>query len=170
MRPRRKEFKEEGKELRKRKRNLAWILTKLLLNVVLNAKTPLMPKEEVVANTTSMMEDLRGPKTNTNVATMSATTSTMTLTTATTEEIEAATTIEDQGDTAMIMMMMKTTAATGRPLMATAFQQIGPSRIYNSVMFSAMTRMSRKDTASPKITESSNTVVLVPVPIKEPIQ
>ena len=95
---------------------------------------------------------------------MTPTTSTMTVEIALDAEREAATMIEDQLDA--------TTSTASRDvarslLLTIAFQLIRPSRILNSVMSSAMTRLSKTDTARLKITESSNTVMLVQIPVKE---
>ena len=78
---------------------------------------------------------------------------------------------DPQGDTAMSATMTSTIALATREvpgeMSVTAFQLIRPSRISNSVMSSAMTRLSKTDTARLKITESLSTVVLVPIPSKE---
>jgi hypothetical protein len=96
-------------------------------------------------------------------AMMTATTEEIPAMTATTEEIPAMTaTTEETHATGKVAIM-------AIAFVVAAFQLIGPSRISNSVMSSAMTELSKKDTASQKITESSNTVVLVPDPTKEPI-
>ena len=65
---------------------------------------------------------------------------------------------DPQGDTAMSATMTSTIALATREvpeeMSVTAFQLIRPSRISNSVMSSAMTRLSKTDTARLKITES----------------
>jgi hypothetical protein len=83
-----------------------------------------------------------------------------------------------QGDMEMTALMIKMSSTptrkevpreVPRTLLMSAFQLIRPSRISNSVMSSAMTRLSKTDTARLKITESSNSVMLVPDPTKEAI-
>lgn len=55
-------------------------------------------------------------------------------------------------------------------LLTIAFQLTRPLRISDSRMFSAMKKLSRRDTARLQITESSTSVMPVPDPTKELIQ
>jgi hypothetical protein len=84
---------------------------------------------------------------------------------------EALTIVGTQETTAMTMIIKDITAKAAkkvpRELLITAFQLIRRSRIWNSVMSSAMTRLSKIDTARLKITESLSSVLLEPDPTKE---
>jgi hypothetical protein len=77
--------------------------------------------------------------------------------------------LQRQGDIMTLMMMTSAASKIPGPLLITAFQLIRPSRISNLVMSSAMTRLSKIDTARLKITESSNSVMLGPDQTKEQI-
>jgi hypothetical protein len=146
------EIEEEEQERRQRKMIFPLIFKMLLLLVVSMALRPLILGD--VATTTM-----------TATETMTATTSTMASMTATA-------TTEDQtiGDTPLTMMITNATAAKDKvlgELLITAFLLIRPFRISNSVMSSAMTRLSKIDTARLKITESLSSVLLEPDPTKE---
>jgi hypothetical protein len=177
------ESTEERIELRREETKLPRILIKLLTCVV--SKEPVLPLllREVVVNATTMMT-IDTTKTATKImTTMTATTSTMNPTTVNTieetkaaitiiESLQSKVTIEEpyKGNTAITMMIIDVAAKetpVGKALLATAFQLIRRSRISNSRMSSAMTRLSQIDTARLKITESSISVMLVPDPTKE---
>jgi hypothetical protein len=126
--------------------------------VMINAITCTLSSKTAVAMTVEITVEAER-----TIIIMTATTEEIPAMTATTEEIPAMTaTTEETHATGKVAIM-------AIAFVVAAFQLIGPSRISNSVMSSAMTELSKKDTASQKITESSNTVVLVPDPTKEPI-
>ena len=158
------------------------VLLQMLLRITKESKL-----QEVAATTSARIHVL---ETTAKISTMAAKTSTttskmavadtvaaatVTVTNATTEENMAAANVQEdpQRDTAVAATMTSMSAHATREvpgeMSVTAFQLIRPSRISNSVMSSAMTRLSKTDTARLKITESLSTVVLVPILSKDVI-
>jgi hypothetical protein len=91
----------------------------------------------------------------------------MTETQETQETVETLMTQDSHPTTVMIPIATVDTGQVLRGMLMTAFQLIRPSRISNSVMSSAMTRLSKTDTARLKITESLTSVMLEPDPTKD---
>jgi uncharacterized membrane protein YkoI len=151
------------------------VLLQMLLRITKESKL-----QEVAATTSARIHVL---ETTAKISTMAAKTSTTTSKMAVADTVPAATVTvtnattdvqkDHQRDTAVTATMTSMSAHATREvpgeMSVTAFQLIRPSRISNSVMSSAMTRLSKTDTARLKITESLSTVVLVPILSKDVI-